>query len=238
MTLLVTVLVYGISSHLHATYQSSATFRVVVPNVTGINDGVVTAANDLASQYAQLATAAPVTLAAASKLGVSPRSLNGRVSAGTANATNVVQVVVTGSSAGAASAGATAVMNSLVAYIAQVDGAGATTYTANVQRYLTPVNDAIGTVGARMLHDSRPVERSVDATLLASLVSQREQTLASQAKDAAAGQPTLQPVSPGGAATRVSPRPGLYAAIALVVALLICARIVYLASSREPVPVA
>ncbi len=219
--------------HLPARYQANAIFRVGVPNQQGVNDSVVTAGNDLATQYAQLADSSPVIDGTAAALKEPASTLSGEISGGTVGAQNLVQVTARAATAAEASARAAAAIRTMLAYLVQIDTQQGATYARNASKYLAPINQTLTNLSARVRTD-RPSQRATDSVVLATLLEQRQQALASLATDAAAGEPTLQLISTGSGASQVSPRPTLYALIAFVVVLLISCRVAFLYVERAP----
>ena len=224
--------VYEVSKGLPATYQASGTFRVTVPNQIGINDSVVTASNDLASQYAQLATAQSVEDAAAATLGVGPSTLNGQITASTVAAQTLVQVNASGPSPSVADARAQAATQALVTYIDSIPHSPGLNYAHLVSRGLVPIDTQITQVEARLKNDDQN-QRQSDLIALTSLISQRDQAAQSVATNTAGGQPSLKVVSPGGGAAVSYPKPSLYALIGFLVALVIALRLAYALGNRQ-----
>lgn len=228
----VAAIAYGVGKLLPATYQSSGLIRVAVASQGGINDPVVTAANDTATQYAQLASAQPVATLAASRLGLSPSSLSGTISGSTVSAQNLVQVSVTADSAGAAVRRASAASLALQRYVTGLNARESAQYVARVQQSLTQVNQQIRTLTGRLATDSGS-EALSDTAVLQSLESQQASLLGDVARDAASSQPSLQVVQAAAAATVLSPQPKLYALVAFVVALIITGRAAFVLSGRR-----
>ncbi len=233
----VATLVYVISDRVAARYQSSATVRVSVQTTSGISDPDVTAANDLASQFAQLASSTPVLEAAAVKLGVPRKDLEGAVSAGTIAAQNLIRVGVSGSGPDQAQARATAVAKAFVRYLDRLDAQQVGTYERTVIARLRPLNREIDAARKRLSSPEPEVQRNA-TVLLSGLLGQQATVLSSIAQSSAAGQPSVQLVAPGGAGSKVSPKPSLYAGIAFLAVLLLLGRFVYVlgvrrASARE-----
>ncbi|HEY6398369.1 MAG TPA: hypothetical protein VIX82_13030, partial [Solirubrobacteraceae bacterium] len=98
VALLVGAIAYGVGSALPSVYQSSGVIRVTVLSQQGLSDPTVIAANDLATQIAQLATSQPVLSMAAGRLGVGAGSLTDKISGSTIGAQNLVQVSATADS--------------------------------------------------------------------------------------------------------------------------------------------
>ena len=227
-------IVYVVSDSLTKSYHASGTFRVTVPNQQGINDTVVTAANDLATQYVQLVSSAPVVDRAAKRLGVAPSSLNGSITASTVAAQNIVQVTASSHSPSIASARASAATYALVHYIETINSGQAVQYSHTINRSLIPLNRQIASLTAQIsAAQAKPSAANNakvvnDQTVLSSLLAQRQQTAQQLATNAAGGQPTIQLVSPGGTASIAYPKPSLYAVIGFIIALLITLRIAFL----------
>jgi hypothetical protein len=225
--LVVAAVVYVVANSLPATYESSAQFRVTVPNQAGLTEAAVLASNDLATQYSQLATASTVIAAAARELKIAPAQLAGEISGATVNAQNLVQVTASADHPADAQARAAAVADALRRYIDRINARQSATYSRNVTSGLVPLDEEIARYTKRLNGASESERQSINL-LLGSLLSQRQQVLASTARDAAAGRPTLQGVASASAATKTTPRPKLYALVALIAAGLVCGRIAFL----------
>jgi hypothetical protein len=232
--LVVAAVVYVVANSLPATYESSAQFRVTVPNQAGLTEATVLASNDLATQYAQLVTASTVINSAARELKVAPSALSGEISGSTVNAQNLVQVTASSDHPGDAQARAAAVAAALRTYIDRINARQSSTYSRNVASGLVPLDQEIALYTKR-LNGASETERQSINLLLGSLLSQRQQVLASTARDAAAGRPTLQGVASASTATKTTPRPKLYALVALIAAGLISGRIAFLLLRRRGV---
>lgn len=229
--LMVAALVYVVSDTVSARYQSSAVVRVSVQATGGISDPSVTAANDLASQFAQLASATPVLEAAETTLGPSGGKLSGAVSAGTIAAQNLVRISVTGPSPSSAQARTTALAKAFVAYVSRLDASQAAKYSRAVTSKLRPLDREIAEARKSLLSPNPEVQRNA-TVLLSTLVSQQQTILGSVAQNAAAAQPSVQLVSPGGSASKVSPKPSLYAAVGFLATLLLLGRLLYVLGTR------
>lgn len=231
VSLVVAAIAYLVGQALTPTYQSYGLIRVALASQGGINDPVVTAANDTATQYAQLASSAPVAALTASKLGIPASDLSNAITGSTVAAQNLVQVTVTGPSAASAQTRAAAASTSLQRYISGLNAADSAQYVARVQASLSLVNQSVQALTARLATDS-PAQRASDTTLLQSFDSQREQLLGQVARDAASNEPSLQVVDSSTPATVTSPKPALYALVAFVVAAIITGRVAFVLSRR------
>ena len=232
VSLAVAVAVYVISNRASPRYQSSATVRVSVQATTGISDPAVTAANDLASQFAQLAPSTPVLKAAAQKLGVTTSSLEGTVTSGTIAAQNLVRVSATGGSATQAQERATAVARAFVAYIDRIDARQAGAYERAVTSKLGPLASEIAAARKQLRSSNAEVQRNA-TVLLSGLLSAQQTVLSSVAQGSATAQPSLQLVASGSAGSKTSPKPSLYAGIGLLAALLLLGRFLYVVGMRR-----
>jgi capsular polysaccharide biosynthesis protein len=232
ISLAVAAIAYGVGRLLPATYQSTGLIRVAVASQGGINDPVVTAANDTATQYAQLASSEPVATLAASRLGIPASSLSGSINGSTVSAQNLVQISATADSAAAAVARASAASVALQRYVTGLNARESAQYVARVQQSLTAVNQQIRALTGRLATDSSSQAQS-DTAVLQSLESQQAQLLGDVARDAASSQPSLQVVQPAAPATVLSPKPKLYALVAFVVALIITGRAAFVLSRRR-----
>jgi capsular polysaccharide biosynthesis protein len=222
---------YGVGKQLPATYQSSGQIRIALASQGGISDPVVTAANDIATQYAQLASSVPVATLAAKSLGVPVRQIQGKITGGTVGAQNLVQVTASASSAADATNRARAASEALQAYVTRLNAQASVQYTARVQRSLGVIDQEITTLTDRIRTDSA-TQQSTDTALIESLNGQRDQLFGQVVRDAASNQPTLQVVTPASSASQTSPKPKLYALVALVVALIISGRVAYVLGRR------
>ncbi len=234
LALLVAAAVYEISNRAPARYQSSATVRVSVQTTSGISDPAVTAANDLASQFAQLASSTPVVDYAAALLGVPAKDLEGNITAGTVAAQNLVRVTATGSGPAQAQARATAVAKAFVVYLDRIDAQQVSRYQKAITSKLGPLTREIEAARKR-LGSSNPETQRNATVLLSGLLGQQQTVLSSVAQSSAAAQPSLQLVSPGGTATKASPKPTLYAAIGFLATLLLLGRFLYVVGVRRSV---
>lgn len=226
------ILAYGVGKLLPPTYQSSGLLRVAVPSQGGVSDPVVLAANDSATQYALLASSEPVTRLTAQSLNVPERRLAGKISGGTLSAQNLVQVTVTGDSAGSAVARAEAATASLARYITLLNARESNQYVARVQRGLAQSNLELKSLTQQIGTDS-PAQRANDTNALQSLQSEHAQMLEEVARDAAGDQPSVQVVNPSSPATISSPKPKLYALVVFIVALIVSIRAAFVVSKRR-----
>jgi hypothetical protein len=216
--------VYAVSGTLSPSYASSSTMVVNVNGGSGITDVSVSAANDLASQYAQLANSAPVLRNAEKALSLPGGGLDGKVSGSTVSAQNIIKVTATAGNARDAQRRTDAAANALITYITSLSAKQATRYAAAVTFRLKPIDKQIADVEKRLSHGSQDARRNA-SVVLANLVTQRQQVQSTIAQNAAGSQPNIQQVTPATGGDKTSPKPGLYAAIALIIVLLVGGRI-------------
>ncbi len=228
----IAALAYGVGKLLPSTFQSYGLIRVAVPSQQGISDPVVTAANDTASQYAVLASSQPVQAAAAGKLGVPYNTLNGAISGSTVSAQNIVQVTATGHTDAIARGRAAAGTAALSQYLTALNSSAGSRYVTQADGGLGAINQTLGAITARLGGD-RPAKRAADMLMIETLTSERDQLLGQISRDAASDQPTLQVVAYATPATLSSPKPKLYAVVALVVALIVTGRIAFVLARRR-----
>jgi capsular polysaccharide biosynthesis protein len=204
---------YGVGHALSKTYQASGTLRVAAPTQSGISDPNVTAANDLASQYAPLVGENPVAALAAKHLRVTAQSLKNKLSGSTVSAQNILQVTATAASAGKAESIAAAGVRATQQYLGHVTSVVNDQYVKQLQTKIkaTPVVTRSGV--------------SADASV--QIANTRAVALYDALRDAAGNQPTFQIVNLTGSASVVSPKPKLYALVAFVIVLLISLRVVF-----------
>jgi len=210
----VALIAYFVGHTLHTTYDSSGTIRIAVASENGISDPNVTAANDLASQYAQLVDSSAVQQLTAQRLDVPVSQLNGALSGSTVAAQNIVQVTASGSTPGEAVARAQAATKEVRDYVSSL-------INQEGQQYLSSIRSALATLGSK---------KGGPPGTTASIVSAKAQAVAQGARDMAGNMPGLQIVDVASSASESSPKPSLYALIAFVVALIVTGRIAFTVS--------
>ena len=227
---------YVIAGQVPAEYRSSAS---LVVQVSGTNpDEAATAANTVASQFAQDVTGEAVIAAAARKLNTSDaKGLSSNVSGGTVAAQNVVQIVATGSSPEQAQRRATAVSAGLTRYAHTIVDVQAKTYARAARAQLAPISAQIATVTAELSEIPAPQQNSGHAIslegTLSTLVSERASASATIAQQATGGEPSVSPLDEAGLGSKTAPKPTLYAAAAFVLALLLLWRLLVFVGPRQ-----
>lgn len=216
VSVVVALAAYAVGHSASATYQSSGVIRIGVISEQGISDPVVLGANDLTAQYAQLVGQTAVTDHVAAALHVPAATLQGEITGATVSAQNLLQVTANGSSTNTAESRARAATIATVAYLRRLAAADASAYLGSIKHGLGAVISSTGTIAR-----SSPV------------VSAKAQSLSQGVRDAASNEPTFEVVSMPTSASESSPKPKLYALVALIVALLVTFRVAYL-TSRTP----
>ena len=225
---------YVVSKKVPAQFRSTATVSVQVTGAADPNESA-TAANSVASQYAQIVTGGTVLEAAAKTLSSGDASgLSGAISGGTVADQNIVQVRATGASAGQAQRRATAVVNALRLYVTRVSSNAASAYSRTARRQLQPIDTQISSISAKISAASRDALTSgrylAFQQTLSTLIAQRSSAEAAIAQNATNGQPTMNLLSTAGSGTQVAPKPTLYAGVAFVLALILVSQaMIYLA---------
>jgi hypothetical protein len=217
--------VYAVSSGISPTYSSSVTLLVGAPGTGAISDQSVSAANDLASQYAQLGDSDPVLRSAERRLKTTPGGLSGKVSAGTVAAQNIIRISAEAGTRAEAVRRANAVSTAFTTYIQRLNRRQADQYNDEVNERLEPLDKEIARARKALREEKSAARRNDDALVYSNLVSQRQQVAASLAQDVVASQARVQPISGALGASKTSPKPDLYAIIAFGALALICLRL-------------
>ena len=228
-----------VSHSLPAKYSSSATVAISVSG-SDINDTSL-GADNLASQYAQQVNATPVLERAQQILGAGIPSTS--VSGGAVGAQNVVAIHVAADSASLAQRRAAAITTAFVAYVNDSVTKQATNYATSAQAQLAPLSVQIRQVqselNSRSVNSSTTTTDSATAVLeqeVGTLEAERAAALSAIAQTSVAGRPSVVVVDDAGAGGKTAPKPGLYALVGFIVALLVFSRLaVYRLARRQPV---
>jgi len=223
------VAVFAVSHLIPKRFSASAIVRVTLPSGAALSEQSVQASNDLASQYTQVATAAPILSRAAAKLGPTAASLSSDVTASTVAGENLVQISARGTSAGESEARANAVARAFVAYLNEENtksSASAGAHLRTVQRQLQKVETNIENLQASREHgETLSKTKRLRLTTLqneASSLQALEQSLFQAQVNSQA--PNLSVFSPAGPGSQTQPQPKLYALVAFLVALLLASQ--------------
>jgi capsular polysaccharide biosynthesis protein len=225
-------------------YGSSAVVEVTL-QTSGAQNETLLAANQLAAQYAQLATTSAVLEAAARSIKVSPGDLANSVSASTVSQLNLVKVSATGSSPSQSQVRANAAARALTAAILRGNARKAAAFMRKAAGPLTGAGNQIAKLEADIAQTTRALATAttvngrlraqsvlagLQATLTA-LTSQQSGAMSSLAVDAALGQPAVSVVSRAGPGSRTRPSPLIYALIGGLAGAIVVSQIFVLADS-------
>jgi capsular polysaccharide biosynthesis protein len=236
VTAVVAIGTYAVSKAVPAQYSSSGTVAV---NVSGADASQTSiAANNLASQYAQLVTAQGVLQRATRILSpADDQNLSTAVTGGTISDQNIVQVQATGTTPGQAERRAAAVANALISYVTQTVSQSNNAYARSAEGRLAPLDTEIRHLTNQLAKEpTSPVNSghylAIQQTL-STLIAQRSASIATIAQNASGSQPTLSVLSTPGAGGQTAPKPTLYAAVAFLVALIVVSQaFIYLSPRR------
>jgi len=181
-------------------YSAQATVRISLLSAKGVPREIVLAQNDLAAQYALLATSAPV-LAAAEALAGGPV---GTVEATPINAYNIVGITATSSDSKTAARRADAVAQALVTYVKTSDAEAAAAAAKVIEPQLKQLDeqiedaqDAVTKLQSQLSKSNNGGSGTLQAllnsqlSLLGTLVANRSNIFTSATRDAAAAAPQL-----------------------------------------------
>jgi capsular polysaccharide biosynthesis protein len=238
---------YGISRYaVSPTYSSSADVVITAHTVSGGLSDAITASNNLASQYAQLADSPPVLARASRDLPDGGHGLAAATSAGTVSDQNLVRVTATAGTPRLAQRRANAVSNAFVVHINAVNADAAAQLRSSVERQLNSSQQAIAKAEASVAAATRnalaarksriPGLSSVLAarqSLLASLITQRQSILSDLDQSSVEAQPSVRVSAVAGLGTQIQPKPVLYAGVAAVVTALAAGQVLVLVRLRR-----
>jgi capsular polysaccharide biosynthesis protein len=229
---------YVISDQITPKYQASATVQVSLLGGAASSEGVV-AANDLASQYAQIVDSEPVVQAVARRLKEPTAAFRADLSGGTVNDQNLIAVRATAESPREAGRRATAAADELAKYVTRTTVAQTNSLNAEALDQLKPLDRQIRALRSQLAKDSDIQSRSMQSVArqqsVATLEAQRAATIGDIARAGAAGRPSLQVLNPAGDGSKVEPKPALYTAVAFFLTLLIAAQLMSFFRPRRSV---
>lgn len=228
----------GIASIPSTVYSAQATVRVSLLSAKGVPRENVLAQNDLAAQYALLATSAPV-LAEATATAKEPV---GHITATPVDGYNIVGITATGPSAARSARRADAVATALVTYVTTTNNAAAAAAARAVAPQLKELDaeiastqDAVTKLRSQLRDSSSSSSGGIQAllnsqiTLLGTLVSDKADVFTSASRDAAATAPRLTLLDTPNAGTAVSNHALVYGIVSLLIVALAASEITVLA---------
>jgi capsular polysaccharide biosynthesis protein len=201
-------LTYVISNAVPATYKASTQVQVTVNEASGLGQDSVLAGNQLTAQLAQLLPTDAVLSRPAAALEISTAKLRSALSVGSVAQQNILQVSTTASSKSTAELRATAVTAGLLAYMSR-------TARAQQHAYRQAVAGAVGAMNRQLAGLAGRRGKLTSAQL--GVIQGEAGAIAGQAQSLATSIPVLQVIQPATTANKVTPKPLLYAIVALLV---------------------
>jgi capsular polysaccharide biosynthesis protein len=247
LALLAGTATYGVSRFvISPTYGSSADIVVTAHTVSGALSDAITASNDLANQYAQVADSPTVLEQAARVLPGGGHGLAAATSVGTVGDQNLVRVTTLAGSPGLAQRRANAVARAFVVQINGVNAQEAAQVRKAVEQQLQSSQQAISDARANVAKATRnaitssrkrsAVRNSVLAaqqSLLSNLITQRQQIISDLAGATVEAQPSVRISAVAGPGTQTQPKPVLYAGVAAIAMALAVGQILILVRLRR-----
>jgi uncharacterized protein involved in exopolysaccharide biosynthesis len=231
----VAVGVYIASNQLSPTYASTAKIAVSVTGGTDANDSSL-GANNIASQDAQMVAGSQVLALAQRDIRQSIPSSS--ISGGVAGAENVIAVQATAGSAALSQARAQAVARAFITYTNRTAAQQIAAARQQSSAQLRPLDDQINALqnqvdalGTQITAKSTSLQQNLDT-----LIAQRTSAIVTIAESSGEGKSSVSLIDNATGGSKTSPKPTLYAAIGLIVALLVFTRLaVYLDPRRRRV---
>jgi Chain length determinant protein len=214
-------------------YSTRATIQVNLLQTKGVAQSTALAANELAAQYAQLATSQAVLNAAAGTLGADASGLAGAISAAPVNNYNIVAITATSTSPVRSARQADATARALVAYVDDVNAKQVLAVEQSGAARRDALDSDIGALRTQIARNTAQAaaggprapaaatEAASARSLLATLTSQRENIFTSSQRDLAVSQPNLVLVDLPERGSAISRRLPAYVAGAFLVGLLL-----------------
>jgi capsular polysaccharide biosynthesis protein len=225
---------YVVSSRVPATYKSTSELRVSVNGSNGLGQDSIQASNELTAQLVQLLPTNAVLAKPAAKLGMSPSALQSAVSVGSVAQQNLLEISATGSSPAQAQRRAATVSDAFLSYMRNDARVQASSYMQVLQGGIRRMGERQAKLESQLNGvgtDTRAA--TVLEGQIASIQSQQQTLQTDLAQREASSAPVIQPLQAAGAGSKVSPRPVLYAIVALVVAAFVAAQVLTLVQRRR-----
>jgi capsular polysaccharide biosynthesis protein len=225
-------------------YGSSAVIEVTM-QTSGAQNDTLLAANQLAAQYAQLATTSAVLTEAAASIKASPGDLASSITASTVSQLNLVKVSASGSSPAESQARANAAARVLTNTILRSNARKAKEFLRKAEGPLTGSSKQIAKLEAEIAQSTFALATATTVNgrtraqtvltgqqaLLTALTSQQNGAMSALAVDAALGQPAVSIVSHAGPGSRTRPSPLIYALIGGLAGAIVVSQLFVLADS-------
>ncbi|HZU39713.1 MAG TPA: hypothetical protein VE992_01605 [Solirubrobacteraceae bacterium] len=230
--LVAAVLTYAISSAVAGTYRASTQLRVTVDGPAGLGQDSVLAGNQLTAQLVQVLPTDAVLSRPAAQLGLSTSKLRSTLSVGSVAQQNIIQISETGSSKAQAERRANAVTAGLIAFMARDARTQLSAYQRLVGGAITGLQAQLSRL-ARAGGKLTPVQAAVLQGEAGAIANQAGSLRGQLAQREATSVPIVQEIQPATTASKVSPRPLLYAIVALLVVAFVAVQLVSLAERRS-----
>jgi capsular polysaccharide biosynthesis protein len=228
----VAVATYRISSAVSPIYQSTAQLRIVVNEANGLGQDSLQASDDLTAQLVQLVPTDSVLTAPARQLGMSVSALNSSLSVGTVAQQNLMQITANAPSASEAQRRAATITSDFKSFMVSDAQRQLASYVGSLSREIQRMNATEAQIAAK-LRTATGGNATVLGTELGSIISQQQSLRSQLTQREATTVPVIQQVQAAGVGSKVSPRPTLYAIVALLVAGFVAAQIVVLTERRR-----
>jgi capsular polysaccharide biosynthesis protein len=185
----------------------------------------VLGANQLTAQLVQLTPSDVVLAVPAAQLGLSTSALRGALSVGTVAQQNILQISTTAGSGADAQARANAVTRAVLAYVVDSSRLQQAAYARSVQGVINDMGRTLGRLSASQ-GKLTPAQLGVIQGEAGAIAGQDQALRGQLAQRVAASTPVVKEISAATSASKVSPRPVLYAIVAFLVVGVVAVQIV------------
>jgi capsular polysaccharide biosynthesis protein len=218
---------FVVSSGISPTYQSSAQLRIVVNEANGLSQDALQASNALTAQLVQLLPTDAVLTRPARELGISVSALRSGISVGSVSQQNLLQITASAGSAAAAKRRAATVTQDFMNFMVRDVRTQLGAYLRDVSNALRGTKGAVAQLGAVRGGVGGGAQTAVAPNL-------NERSLLNDLTQRATGNiPVIQQVQPATLGDKVSPKPALAAAVALLIAGFLAVQAIMLLERRR-----
>ena len=226
---------YAVSNSVPATYKASSELRVSVNGSNGLGQDSIQASNELTAQLVQLLPTNAVLAKPAASLGMTPSALQSAVSVGSVAQENLLQISATGSSPAQARQRASTVTNAFLRYMRNDARVQASSYMNALQGGIKSMSSKLAKLETQLNQASATDTRAATVIegQIASIQAQEQTLRTDLAQREASSAPIIQQLQAAGDGSKVSPRPTLYAIVALIVAAFVAAQVLTLTERRR-----
>ncbi len=218
IALIAGTLTYEVSARVAPTYRSSAELRVTVNGASGLGTDSLTAANDLTAQLVQVASTSVVLQRPAADVGMSASTLASSISVGSVSQQNLLAISAEAPSALAAQKRAVAVVNGLMAFVAEDIARANATFSRPLDIRISRLGRILDTIAKQLRRPQGTGAQFVLQAQYTNVVSEQQSLRTQLAERVASGRPSIVAVDRAGLGVKVAPRPTLYAIVGAVVA--------------------